>query len=109
MGQRIRKYMTRALAVAVLLAALVWTIDWLILRHKVSQDCDAFGEVEVRYRFSIRLKNRRMEQRSEKPQMVECVHSMFSHYDEAPCWYLERHKNQMQTLDSGPWHFFYEE
>jgi hypothetical protein len=109
MGHRIRRYVVRALAVLALLAVLVWTGDWLLLRHTVTQDGEAFGEVEVHYRFAVRLKNKRIEQSSEKPQMVECVHSMLPHYDDPPCWYLKRHTEQLQTLDGSPWHFFYEE
>jgi hypothetical protein len=109
MGKRMRKYIIRTLGVAILLAALVWTVDWLLLHHKVAQDANAFGAVEVRYRFAIHLKNRRIEQRSEKPRMEECVHSMFPHYNESPCWYLARHPDQLEELDGGRWHFFYEE
>ena len=109
MAQRIRRYVKLTLAAGILLAALVWTADWLLLRHKVAADGDAFGEVQVHYRFAVRLKNRRIEQSSEKPKWEECVHSLFPHYDDTPCWYLERHTNQLQTLDGGPWHFFYQE
>jgi hypothetical protein len=106
-GQRIRRYVKRALAAAVLLAAAVWTADWLVLRHTVAQDGDAFGEVEVHYRYAVHLKNNRIEQDSAaKPSIVECVHSIFPHYDETPCWYVERHKEQFQELDGSPWRFF---
>jgi len=100
------KYFKRILGTAVLLSAAVWTFDWLLLRHKVNADSDAFGEVQVRYRFAVHLKNRQIEQRNEKPQPVECVNSFFPHYDESPCWYLRRHPNQSEDLDSGPWHFW---
>ncbi len=89
-----------------LAGAAAWTCDWLVLRHKVNSDGDAFGQVEVRYRFAVHLKNRQIEQRKEQPQMVECVNSMFSHYEDPPCWYLKRHADQVQDLDGGPWHFW---
>jgi len=107
MGRRILRYVRRTLAALVLLAALIWTADWLALRHRVAQDGEAYGEVEVRYRIALHLKNRRIDQRSEKPRMVECVRSMFPHYDDPPCWYLERHPDQIEDLDGGRWHFFY--
>ena len=105
MALPIRKYVKRALAAVVLLAALGWASDWLVLRYKVAHD-GGFDDVEVRYRFAVHLKNRRIEQRNEQPQMVECVESLFSHYAESPCWYLKRHANQAEDLDSGPWHFW---
>ena len=101
--------MKRALAGALLLAALVWIADWLVLRHTVRQGGEAFGEVEVHYRYAIHLKNRRIEQRNEKARMEECVRSLFPHYNDTPCWYLERHANQLQELNGGAWHFFYDE
>jgi hypothetical protein len=107
-GKRIGKYVKRALAVALLLAAIVWTTDWLLLRRKITQTQDAFGGVLVHRRYAIRLKNRQIEQRSEKPKVEECVHSVFPHYDETPCWYLEKHADQIIDLDGGPWHFFSE-
>jgi hypothetical protein len=108
MGKRIGRYVKGALAVVLLLAAIVWTADWLLLRRKVAQTQDAFGEVKVHRRYAIHLKNKQIEQRSEKPKMEECVHSMFPHYNETPCWYLAKHADQLIDLDSGPWHFFSE-
>jgi hypothetical protein len=109
MGQRIRRYIKRALAATVVLAALLWSADWLLLRRTIARNGEAFGEVEVHYRFAIHLKNKRIEQSPTKTRVEECVHSMFPHYDEQPCWYLARHTEQLQTLDGGRWHFWYEE
>jgi hypothetical protein len=109
MRERIGKYLTRALAVSVLLVALMWMADWLVLRHRVARESEAFEEVEVHYRYAVHLKNRRIEQRSEKAKMEECVHSLFPHYDDTPCWYLKRHTEQFQELNGGAWHFFYDE
>lgn len=107
--QGIRKYVKRVLAVVIVLAAILWTADWLLLRHRVAEDGVAFGEVEVHYHYAVRLKNKRVEQNPESSKVEECVHSMFPHYDETPCWFLERHTSQSQELDGRPWHFFYEE
>ena len=107
MARRILKFVRRTLAVLILLAALVWTADWLVLRYRIARDGDAYGAVEVHYRIALHMKNRRINQSSEKPRMVECVHSMFSHYDDLPCWYLERHPDQIEDLNGGQWHFFY--
>jgi hypothetical protein len=108
MGKRIRKFLIRALAVMLILAAVLWTADWLLLRRKVAQTQDAFGEVKVHRRFAIHLKNKQIEERSEKPKMEECVNSMFPHYSESPCWYLQKHADQLIDLDGGAWHLFSE-
>jgi hypothetical protein len=108
MGKRVRRYLKLALAIVLVSAAVVWTADWLLLRRHIAQTQDAFGQVEVHRRYAIHLKGRRIEQRTEKPQMEECVHSMFPHYGESPCWYLERHADQTLDVDSGPWRYFSE-
>lgn len=102
----IGKYLKRAVGLAILAAGVAWGADWLVLRHKVTTDSDAFDDVLVHYRYAVHLKNRQIEQRNEKPQPVECVNSLFSHYGESPCWYLRRHANDSEDLDGGAWHFW---
>jgi hypothetical protein len=108
MGGRIRKWLKRALGIAALAAAVVWTGDWLLLRLKIARNRDAFGAVEVHYRYALHLKNKRIEEYTAKPRMQECVRSAFPHLNESPCWYLERHANDVQDLDGAPWHFYYQ-
>ena len=100
--KRRKGYVKRAFAGAIVFVALVWSTDWLILSRK----SDAYGQVEVRRSYSVHLKGRKIEQDRGKPEPEECVHSLFSHYGDSPCWYLERHKNDTQELDGGPWHFW---
>jgi hypothetical protein len=101
----IGKYLKRVLAGIVLLGACIWTVDWLVLSRKIDRD-GGFGQVEVRRRYEVHLKNRQIDQRRQQPQMVECVESVFPHYEEEPCWYLKRHANQTEDLDGGAWHFW---
>ena len=108
MGRRIGTWLKRVVLAAVLAAAVVWTGDWLLLRLNMARDRGAFGSVEVHYRYALHLKNKRIEQYTAKPRMQECVHSAFPHLNESPCWYLERHANDVQELDSAPWHFYYQ-
>jgi len=105
-SQQFHFYTKRAIAVAVLLAALLWTADWLLLWNRPAEDGARFGEVEVHYRFAVHLKNKQIEQLSEKPKLEQCVHSVFPHFNETPCWYLLRHTEQLQELDGGQWRFF---
>lgn len=106
MAKPVRKFLKRALGMAILSTALAWTVDWLILRHKVTTDSGAFEEVMVRRRYAVHLKNRQIEQRNEQPHPEECINSLFPHYDELPCWYLKRHANDNEDLDGGAWHFW---
>ena len=90
----------------VILLAAAWVLDWLLLLRGMSAQGDAFGQVEIHRRFAIHLKNHQIEQRMEKPYLQGCVHSMFPHYRQTPCWYLVRHANDTQDLDGGAWHFW---
>ena len=95
----------RILLVIIVVAAMIWPGDWLVLRVKMSRDA-AYGDVEVRHRYAVKLKNRRIEQRSEKAHMQECVRSLFPHYGDQPCWYVARHAFDEEEIDSGAWHFY---
>lgn len=108
MGRRIKTWLKRSLLSIAMLGAVLWAGDWLLLRLKVARNRDAFGSVEVHYRYAVHLKNKRIEQYTAKPRMQECVHSAFPHLNENPCWYVERHANDMQELDGAAWHFYYQ-
>jgi hypothetical protein len=101
-----RGYVKRVLLAIILAAAAIWSLDWLILRTRIATGGNAFGSVPVRRRFEVHLKGKRIEQDLAKPEVDDCVRSIFSHYDDLPCWYLERHKDQVLDVDSSPWHFW---
>ena len=93
----------RTLLAIVAAAALTWCADWAILAVR---GANGFGSVEVRRRYAVHLKGKRVEQDLAKPETDDCVRSLFSHYDDLPCWYLKRHKDQVLDVDSSPWHFW---
>jgi hypothetical protein len=107
MRRPIRSYMKRWLGVVILLAAVVWIADWLWLRHRIAQDTDAFGQIEVHFHISVQMKNKRVEQHPDAPRMVECANSLFPHFNDPPCWYLARHTDQIENVDGRPWSFWY--
>ena len=99
------KYAKFAIAGVLLLAVVVWTLDDLRLRRKIARS-EGYGETMVHQRYAVRLKNKQVEYRSVKPYLEACVHSLFPHQDESPCWYVEKYADRMNKLDSGPWHFW---
>ncbi|MFZ3340589.1 MAG: hypothetical protein WA213_06880 [Terriglobales bacterium] len=99
------KYVKPVLAAAILTAAIAWTSDDLLLRRKIARD-EAYGEVNVQQRYAVHLKNKQVEYRSVKPYLEECVHSLFPHEDESPCWYVEKYADRIDEIDSGQWHFW---
>jgi hypothetical protein len=107
-ASQFRKWFKRVVLGAVLLAAAVWTGDWVWLRLKIARNSGAFGSVEVHYRYAVHLRNKRIERYTAQPKTLECVHSAFPHMNESPCWYLEKHADDLQELDGSPWHFYYQ-
>jgi hypothetical protein len=75
------------------LAALVWIADYLLLRyHKAYPNSgDAFGIVEMQRLYAIPQKNGKIDYEFDAQQPVvetPCVHSLFPHMGNNPCWYL---------------------
>jgi hypothetical protein len=86
--------MKRILLTPVLLFALVYICDYLSLRYRIPNNRQQFGSVEVRRYYAVPLKDRKTEYMFQPPTQQECVHSLFPHLGDTPCWYLSRHKRQ---------------
>jgi len=83
--------------VAVLaLAGLIYLADWMAARARGPL---AFGAVVVQPYYAVALKNGKTEFIMLTPETRACVHAMFPHFGDAPCWYLEGHKRQ--RIDVG--------
>jgi hypothetical protein len=68
----------------------VYAVDYLLLRHKMSNadQAVAFGTVTTFY--ATPTKNGKMEIFTDQPQTETCVHSLFPHSGYRPCWYAAR-------------------
>ena len=73
------------------LLALAYVADYLVLRYRMSANRNAFGTVTLRSYYAVQEKNNRTEFVFKDSEDQTCVHSLFSHLDYAPCWYLRRH------------------
>ena len=79
--------------VVVLLAAFV--LDYLVLRAKMMfpKLGDATGTVKMTRLYAIAQKNGRVEYEldANQPEVIApCVHSLFPHLGNSPCWYLQQ-------------------
>ncbi|MBZ5586600.1 MAG: hypothetical protein LAQ30_31320 [Acidobacteriia bacterium] len=79
-------------------SALLYAADWLILHARSKPR----GSVEVQRYYAVTLKDRKTEYYFDEPQTQTCVHAIFPHSGEPPCWYLERHKQQRIDIQSSP-------
>ncbi len=89
----------RILAGALLLTALVYAGDYLFVRFKMAypKAGNAFGTVQMERLYAIPLKDGKTEYEFDAQQpevMTPCVHSLFPHMGNSPCWYLQRNSQK---------------
>ncbi len=82
----------------VLLAAVAYVLDYAVLRFRIATNRNAMGTVTVRPVYAVPQKNHSTEFLAGDPQDQVCVHSLFPHLGDAPCWYLVRHKEQQINM-----------
>jgi hypothetical protein len=80
-------------AVAALCAcAVLYLGDYLYFHYRLSRrtSSDPVDTVQIRATYEIPHKDGRAEFVFGPKQTVTCVHSIFPHMGDAPCWYVER-------------------
>lgn len=90
--------MKRALLIVVLLCVLVYGGDYLSLRYRIPHQRAQFGSVQVELDYAVRMKNNKTEYMFDDPAAQECVYSLFPHFGDSPCWYVERHARKQVDL-----------
>jgi hypothetical protein len=89
----------RVLAFLLVLAASVYAGDYLVLRVRMLHATPSQPfETMIRTRIlAIPQKNGKYDYQIDQLQPVEtltCVHCLFPHYGDRPCWYLKPRLNQ---------------
>jgi len=85
----------RAFQYLVFAAAILYLADWAVLLVRIRRHT-AYGTVTVIQYLATPLKGQKEEYDYLGSVDQPCVHSLFSHNSDLPCWWLERHKNQWQ-------------
>jgi len=75
--------------------ALVYLGDYLLLRFRLPNHRPQFGSVMVQRAWVIPQKDNKQEYSFDPPAPVTCVNSIFPHFGDRPCWYLQRHTRQV--------------
>jgi hypothetical protein len=57
----------------------------------LAQSRHAFGVVKIERYYAIPQKDGKTEFVFAEPETEECVHSLFPHLGDSPCWYVNRH------------------
>jgi hypothetical protein len=89
----------RSLTAILVLTACVYAADYLVLRIRSLHPTASIPfESMTRTRvLAILKKNGKYDYQIDQTQPVEaltCVHSLFPHYGDKPCWYLKPRLNQ---------------
>jgi hypothetical protein len=84
----------RILLTTILLACLVYAGDYVSLQLQIPNHRAQLGTVMVERDYAVPLKNRSTEYMFDQPVPVTCVHSLFPHFGDPPCWYLRHHARQ---------------
>jgi hypothetical protein len=87
----------RILTVAVLSLLILYVGDYLSLRYQIPKGRAQFGEVKVQRYYAVGLKSGKTEFMFLGPKNQKCVHSLFPHFGDSPCWYLRR--KSVQRID----------
>jgi hypothetical protein len=89
----------RSLTAIIALTAFVYLADYLVLRFRSLHPTPSMPfESMTRTRvLAISMKNGKYDYQIDRTQPVEvltCVHSLFPHYGDKPCWYIKPRLHQ---------------
>ena len=89
----------RAVIALIVLVALVYAGDYTRVRWKMAYPKlgDAFGTVKMERLYAIPQKNGKIEYEFDALQpevLTPCVHALFPHMGNTPCWYLQRNSQK---------------
>jgi len=86
--------MKRLLLFAAIALLILYAGDYLSVRYRVPKGRAQFGVVKVQTYYAVGLKSGKTEFMFLGPKNQTCVHSLFPHFGDSPCWYLNRKKVQ---------------
>jgi hypothetical protein len=84
----------RILFIIILALAVLYVGDYLCLRYRIPKGRAQFGVVKIQSYYAVGLKSGKTEFMFLGPKNQACVHSLFPHFGDSPCWYLNRKKVQ---------------
>ncbi len=87
-----RHVLARVIVSIVATLAVLYVIDYAVLRYRVAGNKNPYGTVTVRPYYAVPRKDHRTEFMLDDPYDQTCVHSLFPHFGDPPCWYLTRHQ-----------------
>lgn len=92
--RRLTLWLKRGLATLVILLALAYVVDSLLLWNRERNNGNAFGTARVQNLLAVPRKDGRTEFMLGDETDERCVRSLFPHAGLGPCWYLNGHKQR---------------
>ena len=87
-----------AILATIILLALVYAGDYCSLRYQIPHGRPQFGQVTVNSMYAIHVKNGKIQYEPGDQEVDTCVHSLFPHFGDQPCWYLARHTDKIINI-----------
>lgn len=89
----------RTVIALILLCAVVYAGDYLLVRWKMTHPKAgaAFGTIRMVRLLAIPMKDGKTEYEldAQQPEVITpCVHALFPHMGNSPCWYLQRNSQK---------------
>ena len=78
------------LVITLLSLCIVYVCDYVSVRYRIPKNRNPFGSVEIHPYYAVPQKNGRTEFLFDEPRTEQCVHSLFPHFGDSPCWYASR-------------------
>jgi len=92
--QLLKRWLARVFITLVFATAALYAIDYGILRYRIASKRTPFATVTVHPYDAVPQKDHKTEFLFEDPVNETCVHSLFPHMGDTPCWYLTRHTDK---------------
>ena len=91
---RLKRILVAVILIAAALGAAVYVGDFVVFRARVALNRSPYDSVTVQHFDAVLKKNGKTEFLFDPPQPETCVNTLFPHDGFAPCWYLNRHREQ---------------
>jgi hypothetical protein len=82
----------------VALFLLIYLGDYVSLRFQIPGGRPQYGKVVVNPLYAIHVKNGKVQYEPGQQETDTCVHSLFPHFGNSPCWYLSRHTDKIINI-----------
>jgi hypothetical protein len=97
-GPWLQKIALRSFVAALGLLGIAYAGDYGVYRYRLATNRQPFGSVSVEHYDAVLHKDGKSEFIFDPPVQETCVHSLFPHAGDPPCWFLTRHAEQRTDI-----------